>query len=139
MLVIRLQRTGRENLPTYRVVVAEKRAPAKGKFQEILGHYLPAREPTVLEVNEERVSFWIGRGAAPSNTLARLLKKRGMKDMEKFITSYTKKRSKNETPPPAHADASAAEVPAAAQADVAEAPAAEPEAPASDSGTAEMA
>lgn len=51
MLVIRLQRTGRENMPTYRLVVAEKARPVKGKFMEIVGHYLPARDPVVIEAN----------------------------------------------------------------------------------------
>ena len=47
MLVIRLQRTGRENTPTYRLVVAEKARPVKGKFLEVLGHFLPARTSTI--------------------------------------------------------------------------------------------
>ncbi len=42
MLVVRLQRTGRKNLPAYRIVVAEKARPVKGKYLEIVGHYLPA-------------------------------------------------------------------------------------------------
>lgn len=117
MLVIRLQRTGRENLPSYRIVLSEKRASAKsGKFQEILGHYLPARDPHVLEVNEERVLYWVGRGAEPSSTIARLLKKRGVKQMERFITPYTKKRPKSAPPPEAAAPAPAPE--AAPPADV---------------------
>ncbi|ALM09800.1 MAG TPA: 30S ribosomal protein S16 [Candidatus Peribacter riflensis] len=114
MLIIRLQRTGRENLPTYRLVVAEKARPVKGKFLEIIGHYLPARDPAVLEVKTDRVEFWMQRGAALSDTAARLLQKQGMKGMEKFIQRYTKKKSKSE------------EVPAAA---AASAPAAPPPAP----------
>jgi len=47
MLKIRLQRTGRENIPTYRIVVADKRDPVKGKFLEVVGHYLPARDPVI--------------------------------------------------------------------------------------------
>jgi len=99
MLIIRLQRTGRENLPTYRLVLAEKTRSVKGKFKEILGHYLPARKPAVVEVKKDRVEFWVQRGAAISNTAARLLQKEGMKGMEKFIERYTKKKSKNEEAP----------------------------------------
>lgn len=106
-LVIRLQRTGRENTPTYRIVLAEKRAAAKGKFQEILGHYLPARKPAVFELkSQERIAEWIGKGAIPSDTMARLLKKHGMKDMDKFISRYAKRKSKKapaEEPAPAAA------------------------------------
>jgi len=112
MLVIRLQRTGRENLATYRLVVAEKRKPVKGKFMEILGHYLPTRKPSVFEHNDERISEWIKKGAIPSNTVARLLKKEGMKDMDKFIQTYAKQRSKKAPPeaPPSPAAASPAPV-----------------------------
>ncbi len=121
MLVIRLQRTGRENLPTYRVVVAEKARPVKGKFLEIVGHYLPARDPKVFEHQDERILHWMGKGAIPSNTVARLLKRAGLKDMDKYITKYTKKKSKN-APAEAPAAAPAAEAPAAP---AAEAPAPE--------------
>lgn len=96
MLKIRLQRTGRENIPTYRVVVAEKRDPVKGRFLEVLGHYLPARDPSVFEHDDERIRFWIGKGAIPSETIARLLRKAGMKDMEKFIHTYAKRKKKGE-------------------------------------------
>jgi len=116
MLVIRFQRTGRENLPTYRLVVAEKARPVKGKILEILGHYLPARDPAVLEFKEERINFWMQKGAAPSDTVARILRKAGMKNMEKFIQRYTKKKSKNaeEAAPEAAAPAEKPAEPAAA-------------------------
>ncbi len=96
MLKIRLQRTGRENIPTYRLVVAEKRDPVKGRSLEVVGHYLPARNPVVFEHNDERIQYWIGKGAIPSTTVARLLKKAGLKNMEKFIETYTKKKPKKE-------------------------------------------
>lgn len=95
MLVIRLQRTGRKNLATYRIVAAEKARPVKGKFLEILGHYLPAQKVTGVKVNQERATHWISKGAIPSNTVARILSKQGMKGMEKYMETYTKKRSKN--------------------------------------------
>lgn len=135
MLVIRLQRTGRENLPTYRLVVAEKARPVKGKYLEIVGHYLPARDPAVFEKQDERIAHWISKGAIPSETVARLLKKAGLKNMDKFISTYTKKRSKKEpapeaAPAPAPAPAPVAEAPAATP--VAEAPAEAPAATAGD-------
>ena len=115
MLRIRLQRTGRENLPTFRLVVAEHTKPVKGKYKEILGHFLPQRNPKALEYKTERIVHWIKHGAHPSNTVARLLKKYGFKEqginLDTFIQPYTKKKKKSEqavenagspkpTPPP---------------------------------------
>lgn len=94
MLMIRLQRTGRENLPTFRVVVAQKRAPVKGNFLEILGHYQPHRGLETFTVQQDRIEHWVSKGATPSETVARLLKRSGAKGMERFITPYTKRKSK---------------------------------------------
>lgn len=120
MLVIRLQRTGRSKLPTYRLVLAEKARPVKGKFIEILGHSLPSRTTKVFECNQERITHWIKHGALPSNTAARLLKKAGMKDMEKYMETYTKKKPKK-APPEGEAAPAVPAVPATPEA-AAEAP-----------------
>lgn len=129
MLVIRLQRTGRSNLATYRIVVAEGARAVKGKAMEFVGHYLPALKNPELKIDAERITYWVSKGAVPSDTVARLLKKEGVKGMEKFIQRYTKRRSKS----------APAEAPTAAPAAAAE-PAAEPapaaEAPASEAATA---
>lgn len=101
MLTIRLQRTGRKNQPTFRVVLTESRSPTKSGEQEILGHYLPQRNPAVLECNQERVAHWISKGAIPSDTLARLLSKAGMKGLDKFVVRYAKQKPKKEPPPEA--------------------------------------
>ncbi len=115
MLVIRLQRTGRTNLATYRIVVAEKARAVKGKFLEIVGHYLPAQKEAVFKVDEERVAYWVSMGAIPSDTVARLLKRNGVKNMDKFIVRYAKRRSKN-APEEVAAPAAPAAAPAAAAA-----------------------
>ncbi len=94
MLVIRLQRTGRRNLAAYRVVVAEKSKAVSKKHIEVLGHYLPTQEPKVLEINQEKVTEWISKGAKPSATVASLCIKLGMKDMEQYQTAKTKKAKK---------------------------------------------
>ena len=73
MLVIRLSRTGRRNLPHFRVVVAEKSAPIKGKFVEILGNFDPIQK--VFKVAKDRVVYWFERGAKPTQKVARLLLK----------------------------------------------------------------
>jgi len=101
MLRIRLQRTGNKNNPSYRLVVTEKTNAAKRMPLEILGHYLPTREPIILEFDASRVDHWIKNGAIPTDTVARLLHKQGLKGLEKYIERYTKKRKKKaieETP-----------------------------------------
>ena len=119
MLVIRLQRTGRENTPTYRVVVSEKTRHAKKGAHEILGHYLPSGKTSVFKCDHERVKYWVSMGAQPSDTVARLLKRDGLDTMEKFTQRYSKKKSKSA---PAEVAAAPAPAPAAA------APAEEPKA-----------
>jgi small subunit ribosomal protein S16 len=78
LLKIRLRRTGAKKQPSYRVVVAESTSPRDGTFLEILGHYNPLTEPTTFEVKEERVREWLGRGAQPTERVARLLTARGI-------------------------------------------------------------
>ncbi|MBI5412090.1 30S ribosomal protein S16 [Candidatus Peregrinibacteria bacterium] len=96
MLKIRLQRTGRTNLPTYRLVIAEHTAAVKGKFLEKLGHYNPMKNPHVFEYDLERIRFWIERGAQPSSTVARLLKWKGIDGMDKFIIAMASRKKKSE-------------------------------------------
>ena len=90
MLRIRLTRVGKRNNAHYRVVVAEHSRPVKGKFLELLGTYSPTKKDVTL--NQERIQHWISHGAAPSQTVARLLKKHGMQGMEKFIKTLTFKK-----------------------------------------------
>ncbi|MCB9808477.1 30S ribosomal protein S16 [Candidatus Peribacteria bacterium] len=113
MLCIRLQRTGNKNNPTFRLVAADKRSSAKKNPKEILGHYLPTRDPSVFEFKKDRVEHYLSNGAVPSDTVARLLSKAGVKNLEKYMERYTKKRKKNAPPeeeaPPAPPPAAAEE------------------------------
>jgi len=138
MLRIRLQRTGNKNNPTYRIVVADKRNAAKGKFNEIIGHYLPTREPTVFECDTERAAHWMALGAVPTDTMARLLSNSGVKGLEKYIERYAKQKKKN---PSEEEIAAAAPAPEPAPEAPAEAPAEEvkEEAPAPEEKPAEEA
>lgn len=76
MLAIRLRRTGTTKRPHYRVVVADSRSRRDGRFVEILGHYDPRREPPEVKIDSERASYWIERGARPSETVRSLLKQK---------------------------------------------------------------
>lgn len=72
MLKIRLQRIGRINLPSYRVVVTEHaRAPQTGNFVERLGSYNPRTKERVL--NADRIKYWLSVGAQPSDTMHNML------------------------------------------------------------------
>jgi len=73
MLTIRLSRVGTTKRPYYRVVVIESSAPRDGRFVELLGHYDVRAEPEVLTVDYDRVAYWRGKGAKPSDTVRTLL------------------------------------------------------------------
>lgn len=92
MLRIRFSRTGKAGQPSYRIVVAEHRTPVKGRYLEMLGNYLPARKPKVTTLNKERISYWISKGAIPSDTAASLFKKEGMPNMDMYIEPRNRKR-----------------------------------------------
>jgi small subunit ribosomal protein S16 len=73
MLRIRFRRAGRIHEPFYRIVVTEGTAPIQGKFLAQLGHYNPKTKDLVL--NKEEALEWMNKGAKPSNTVAKLMKK----------------------------------------------------------------
>jgi small subunit ribosomal protein S16 len=85
MLRIRLRRIGAKKKPSYRLVVADKRAPRDGAFKEIIGHYDPQTDPETIVVKEEKALHWLQQGAQPTETTARLLKKAGVLDKFKTI------------------------------------------------------
>lgn len=74
---IRLARQGTKKKPFYRVVVTDSRSPRGGRFLENIGTFDPAKElkDQSLKINQERLAYWRGAGAVPSDTLTRLLKK----------------------------------------------------------------
>lgn len=96
MLRIRLQRIGRENTPIYRVVVAEHARRVKGDYLEIIGHYDPVSKKEQFKVQMDRLMDWIKKGAQPSDTIARLLKGQGAKDMDRYIKFKSDRRKKKE-------------------------------------------
>jgi small subunit ribosomal protein S16 len=73
MVAIRLRRAGSKKRPFFRVVVTDSRAARDSSFVEILGHYNPRSRPAVVQIDKERVSYWIGRGAQPSDSVRTLI------------------------------------------------------------------
>ena len=73
MLVIRLRRAGSKKRPFFRVVVADSRAARDSSFVEILGHYNPRTKPAIVHVDKDRVDYWLGKGAQPSDSVRTLM------------------------------------------------------------------
>ena len=75
MLMIRLARFGAKKKPSYRVVVMEKERARNSRAVEVVGHYNPVATPAVVNLEYDRIEYWIKNGAQPSETVGRLLKK----------------------------------------------------------------
>ncbi len=78
MVRLRLQRVGRRNRPSYRVVAADSRAPRDGDFVEIIGHYDPLPNPATVVIDEDKALKWLRVGAQPTATVTSLLRKQGV-------------------------------------------------------------
>lgn len=74
MLAIKLMRTGAKKRPSYRVVVKEKQSKRDGAYLENVGTYDPTRQPAEIKLKMDRVRYWIGKGAQPTDTVDRLIK-----------------------------------------------------------------
>ena len=73
MLAIRMRRVGSKKRPFFRVVVADSTAARDGSFVEVLGHYYPRAKPEKVDIDRERVQYWISKGAKPSDTVRTLM------------------------------------------------------------------
>ena len=78
MVKIRLMRKGRKKKPLYRMVVIEESNQRDGKSIEVIGTYNPHENPVGVSVKEARVTYWLGVGAQPSQTVSRLLSSVGL-------------------------------------------------------------
>jgi small subunit ribosomal protein S16 len=74
MLAIRLARFGAKKKPTYRVVVIDKERARNSRSVEVVGHYNPVAQPAQIQLDRERIEYWMKNGAQPSVTVSRLLK-----------------------------------------------------------------
>ena len=75
MLAIRLMRMGAKKSPSYRVVVKEKLSKRDGAYVENVGFYNPTRDPAEIRLDMERVNYWLGRGAQPTDTVRQLIRR----------------------------------------------------------------
>ena len=76
---IRLRRTGRKNLPIYRIVIADKEAPRDGRFIEVIGTYQPkAEDGKQVTLDADKAKAWLAKGATPTDTVESILKRAGV-------------------------------------------------------------
>ncbi len=75
MLTIRLSRFGKKKKPFYRVVVTESSRPRDGRFVEIVGTYDPLKKPAEVKLDAERIKYWLGHGAQPSDTVRSFIRR----------------------------------------------------------------
>jgi small subunit ribosomal protein S16 len=90
---IRLRRDGAKKRPFYHVVAADSRRARNGRFIEELGYYNPivaADAEPILVLKEERIRYWLGVGAQPSDTAAALLKKKGLIEVTPSALKHTR-------------------------------------------------
>lgn len=79
---IKLKRMGSIRNPQYRVVIADARTARDGRAIEEIGLYHPKEEPSLIKINSDRVQYWLGVGAQPTEPVMVLLKITG--DWQKF-------------------------------------------------------
>ena len=75
MVVIRLKRVGVKHSPCYRVVVADSRRAALGRFIENVGRYNPLSEDKLFHIDKDRYNYWLKKGAQPTRTVKSLFTK----------------------------------------------------------------
>ncbi|MBN2541106.1 MAG: 30S ribosomal protein S16 [Bacilli bacterium] len=78
MIKLRLQRFGTKKKPFYRIVAADSRKPRDGKYLEIVGVYDPTKEPTYVNIDNEKALVWLRKGAQPTDTVKNLFTKAGI-------------------------------------------------------------
>lgn len=75
MVKIRLQRQGAKKAPFYHIVVADSRSPRDGRIVEKIGTYDPMTDPATINLDKEKVEYWIKNGAKPTDTVKALIEK----------------------------------------------------------------
>ena len=130
MVRIRLRRIGSKGKAFYKIIVADQRSPQKGKYLEEVGTYDPHTNPASVNLEEDKISNWISKGAQPSESVYKIFNIAGFDNGGK-IKPLILKKSKAKKSPEQEVEASTPveEAPKAEAAPVEEAPKAE-EAPA---------
>jgi small subunit ribosomal protein S16 len=109
MLAISLMRMGAKGKPFYRLVVKEKRSKRDGKYLENVGTYNPMTNPAEVDLKHERIQYWIGVGAQPTETVASLIKNNPEQTEEEKVAAAQTRVEMKEAERKAKADAKKAE------------------------------
>lgn len=96
MLAISLMRMGAKGKPFYRLVVKEKRSKRDGAYLENVGTYNPMADPAEVNLKHERIQYWIGVGAQPTDTVKSLIKNNPVQTEEEKAASLKARADKKE-------------------------------------------
>ena len=88
---IRLARMGDKHSPVYRIVVADSRSARDTNAIEVLGTYNPLTTPAQINLNADRVKYWLGCGAVPTETAKELLIKQEFIKAKPYVAPRPKK------------------------------------------------
>jgi len=72
---VRLSRAGGKHRPFYKIVVADERSPRDGAFLELVGTYDPKIEPAKVDLKQDRIDYWLGKGAVPTRTVGQIIRR----------------------------------------------------------------
>ena len=144
MLTIRLARAGAKKRPFFHITVADSRKPRDGRFVERVGYFNPisSGKEVRLEINQERIDYWLSQGAQVSDRVLTLIKEKSETPEEKAKREHTKEKrrlrkvAKRVAAKPAE-EAAKEPVEAAAEETPAEEPVAEEPVEAADTSTEE--
>jgi small subunit ribosomal protein S16 len=99
MLSLRLARVGRKNQPWFRITVTDKRFDPRGKYLEILGFFNPRDRKNTMSLKEDRIKYWLEKGAQTTPTIHNILIDKGLiPGPKKKATSVHQKDKKQEQP-----------------------------------------
>lgn len=88
---VRLKRFGNKDNPSYRVVIMDSRSPRDGAVIESIGQYNPMREPLIFTIKEDRLRYWMGVGAQPTDTVKRLVLQHSESVAKEFEKQFKRK------------------------------------------------
>lgn len=129
MLKLKLSRVGKRKQPIFRVLVVEQQKDPWGTYIENVGQYNPRSTPKKIELNAERIKYWISVGAKPTDTVHNLLVTAGIINEKKRNVSSLGKIARDERAKAAEDAKKAKLEAAAAEAPAADTPATEAPAP----------
>ncbi len=97
---MRLMRMGKKKSPSYRVVVVDGRSPRDGRYIEQIGRYDPQQDPSLVEIDNERATDWLSKGAQPTEAVEKLLNISGAMNTMKVRTGQIHTVGAGPTPAP---------------------------------------